>query len=126
MSILKTITDQWDGVIAPFPEAVGLEENMHIYLKEGKTRAFIVTYKYDENWNDLTDVRIDNQDFRKIMWLESFFHASMIIAVEYKDRMMFAKAKNLQVGQMDMVHHDGAFLPKERFQLLKKTEEAAA
>jgi len=121
-AIIKTITDQWDGNVIPFPEAKGLEHNMHMYLKDGKTRAFIVTYKFDEDWNKLADVRIDNQDFRKIMWLESFFHASLIIAVEFKDKQMFAKARNLLQGQMDMVHDDGAFLPKERFQLLRKTK----
>jgi len=121
MSILKTIEEQWGGTIIPFPEAKGMEDRIHMYLKDGKTRAFIVDYKVDEDWNTLPDMRIDIQDMRKIKFLNEFFHASFIIAVEYRDKKMFVKIDNLMHAYKDMVSPDGAFLPKERFQLLRKT-----
>lgn len=124
--ILEEISKQWDGLMLPFPQVTGLEDRVFLYQVKAQVRSFIVVYEFlDENWNDTPDIMLRNDDMRKIIFMQGFFAAPTTLAIEFKDRMVYLKIKDIAGNYMDYVDPQGFFLPKERFQLLRKKEKAA-
>ena len=124
--ILDEIMKQWDGTMIPFEQIPGMENRVYMFMVKGRVRSFVVVFEYvDEEWNKTPDIMMRNDDMRKVKFMEGFFAAPTTIAIDFKDRMVYVRMKDLTADFMKYVDPQGFFLPKELTTLLRKKEKAA-
>jgi hypothetical protein len=123
----SAITKIWGGVCVPFPHVRDRGEDTYIWIRDGKIRNVLATYKVDYKHDKLTDLVIKREQLMDLFILENLLLPNVIIVVDFDDCYMFAQVGSIYLRATkhsgkkaaDLYdEHGDAFIPLELFGLI--------
>ncbi len=118
--MIESIIENWGGYLFKFPELWHWNEGVYIYKQDTVISAIICHTKINEAFSEHLDLEMPQDSLRELYLLDNLFLTPVIIAAEYNDKMVVARVTSFLPDKERYFHEDKAYLPKEKFSLLKK------